>query len=109
MDVFVIPVASDRYELYCESGTDADEIEQPVEPPESATGWRRWKPRVVVARLRARFSQMLQAAEQRRHQERDEQPQGWLARTQERMLAWIAERIAEQRLLWNLRRQTAAV
>ena len=109
MDVFVIPVARDRYELYCETGTDADEIEQPVEPPESSTGWGRWKPGAVATRLRARFSQMLKAAEQRRHQDRDEQPQGWLARTQDRMLAWIAERIAEQRLLWNLRRETAAV
>jgi hypothetical protein len=25
---------------------------------------------------------------------------------QERIIAWVAERIAEQRLLWNLRRQT---
>ena len=30
-------------------------------------------------------------------------------RTQERTLAWMVERIAEQRLLWNLRRETAAV
>ena len=53
---------------------------------------------------------MLEAAVQRQRQEDpDDEPQGWLARTQERMLAWIAERIAEQRLLWNLRRETAAV
>ena len=116
MDVFVIPVARDRYELYCETSADADEIEAPVAPPESFTGWRRWKPGAVIARLRHRisqmrdtFSQMLKAAEQRRHQERDEEPQGWLMRTQERTLAWMAERIAEQRLLWNLRRETAAV
>jgi hypothetical protein len=28
---------------------------------------------------------------------------------QERTLAWVAERIAEQRLLWNLRKQTTAI
>jgi len=116
MEVFVIPVARDRYELYCETAADEDEVAETVAPPESATGWRRWKPGAVMARLRVRFiaaratfSQMLKAAEQRRHQEHAEEPQGWVAKTQERMLAWIVERIAEQRLLWNLRRETAAV
>jgi hypothetical protein len=32
-----------------------------------------------------------------------------MGRIQERTLAWVAERIAEQRLLWNLRKQTTAV
>jgi hypothetical protein len=36
-------------------------------------------------------------------------PSGWFARAQRRMMAWAAERIAEQRLLWRLRGQTAAV
>ena len=109
MDVFVIPLAGDRYELYCETGTGADEIVQ-TEAVREPTGWRRCKPGAIIRRLRARFSQMLEAAEQRQRQgDRDAEPQGWLARTQERMLAWIAERIAEQRLLWNLRRETSAV
>jgi hypothetical protein len=110
MDVFVIPVARDRYELYCETGTDVDDVTEAVDAAETVSGWRRWKPRAVIARVRRRFSQILAAAEQRQRQEHCEaEPQGWLARTQERMLAWIVERIAEQRLLWNLRRETSAV
>ena len=61
------------------------------------------------ARMRQRFSEMLQAAEQRRHVQTSREPQGWVARLQDRMMAWVAERIAEQRLLWNLREQTEAV
>jgi hypothetical protein len=110
MDVFVIPIAGDRYELYCETGTGAGDVVETAAAPEPVSGWQRWKPRAVITRLRARFSQMLEAAEQRKRQEHgDGEPQGWLARTQDRMLAWIAERIAEQRLLWSLRRETSAV
>lgn len=96
MEVFVIPVARDRYELYCESPPDADELSEPA-------GGR-------FARMRQRFAQMLQAAEQRQRQgAAPVEPQGWASRLQDRMLAWVAERIAEQRLLWNLRRETAVV
>ena len=54
---------------------------------------------------------MLKAAEERQHRRASEpeEPRGWIGRVQERTLAWVAERIAEQRLLWNLRKQTTAV
>ena len=54
---------------------------------------------------------MLKAAEERQHRQPldREEPRGWAGRLQERTLAWVAERIAEQRLLWNLRKQTTAV
>jgi hypothetical protein len=98
MDVFVIPVGTDRYELYCEQADDVGEGDADVPP----TG--------VVGKLRHRFAAMLRAAEERRHrQDADPEPKGWLGRMQDRMMAWVVERIAEQRLLWNLRRQTAAV
>jgi hypothetical protein len=98
MDVFVVPVGPDRYELYCESGGD---LEVEPEPP----------PEGLLGKLRHRFSVMLKAAEERQHQHPDERTQarGWIGRMQERTLAWVAERIAEQRLLWNLRKQTTAV
>jgi hypothetical protein len=97
MDVFVIPFAGNRYELYFEQAHD---IELDDEPPASG----------FFGRLKQRFTHMLRAAEERqRRGHQDEAPKGWLAWTQEKMLAWVAERIAEQRLLWNLRRETAAV
>jgi hypothetical protein len=95
MDVFVIPIGRERYELYCEPSDSEPELEGPQ------TGF--------LARLRHRFTVMLRAAEERQHDHTREEPKGWLGRVQDRMMAWIAERIAEQRLLWNLRRHTAAV
>lgn len=98
MDVFVIPIGSDRYELYTEEEEDPD-----AEPEPPATG--------VVGRLRQRFRIMLRAAEDRRREGRPAEhvQKGWLGRAQDHLMAWVAERIAEQRLLWTLRTQTAAV
>ena len=62
---------------------------------------------------------MLRAVEDRQHRRGDlhaarerggvEPRDGLLRRLQNRILGWVARRIAEQRLLWNLRRQTSAV
>jgi hypothetical protein len=62
--------------------------------------------------MRHRVEVMLHAAEQRRQHGRgddDPVPASWSGRLQERVLGWVVERIAEQRLLWNLRREAAAV
>jgi hypothetical protein len=94
MEVYVVPVGPDRYELYCEPGAE----------PETGEG----EPAVgFIGRLRRRFSEMVRAAEDEEHEARPE-PRGWLARLQRRSLGWVAQRIAEQRLLWNLRRHAAA-
>lgn len=97
MDVYVIPIGRDRYELYCEpaadSGSDAEGV--------PATG--------VLGRLRHRFRVTLRAAEERQHRPADAADIGTSRRLQDRALGWIATRIAEQRLLWNLRRRTNAV
>ena len=99
MDVFLISVGRDRYELYCESSTDAEGTVESL-PPSG-----------VFGRLRERFTTVLRAAEERqhRHDDTDDPRRGWLGRLQDRALGWVAQRIAEQRLLWNLRRETAAV
>jgi hypothetical protein len=109
MDVFVIPVGADRYELYCEHRA---EIEPEAEGPPA--GW--------MARLQRRFGQILRDAEDQEEQvqqedredqaqgpTRREAPRGLAGRLQARLMSWIVERIAEQRLLWNLRTRTAAV
>jgi hypothetical protein len=97
MDVFVIPVGPDRYELYCEQPAAGDE---PID-----TGQRG-----LFARLKLWFGGFIKAAEERQRNgaDVDPAPQGWAGRLQDRAMAWVVERIAEQRLLWNLRRQTAA-
>ena len=52
MDVFVIPIGADRYELYCEAPIDAPE------PEAGASG--------IIGRIRYRFAVMLHQAEERR-------------------------------------------
>jgi hypothetical protein len=91
MDVFLIPLGLERYELYCESPAEAPSLE-----PDS-TG--------IIGRLRHRFAVMLHEAEERRHGGAPSTAVTRRARLQERIMAWVAERIAEQRLLWNLRRE----
>jgi len=97
MDVFVIPVGRDRYELYSEQPVAGDE---PIEP--ETRGW--------IGRLRRKFGGLIRAAEQRNRQgtSADDAPKSWVGGMQDLAMAWVAERIAEQRLLWNLRRETTA-
>ena len=96
MDVFLVPVGNDRYELYCEvSDEPADEVE------ERDAGF--------VRRLIHRFREMVAEAERERRQGVPEvAPRGWLGRIRARTLRWVAESIAEQRLLWHLRKQNSA-
>ena len=100
MDVFVVPVGPDKYELYCETNPDAPVAEEAV-------------PAGFLGRLRAKFAAMLKAAEERQHRHPGEADPAdklsWAGRVQEHAMGWVAERIAEQRLLWNLRGQTTAV
>jgi hypothetical protein len=95
VDVFLVPVGPQRHELYCEA-VDPFAAAPADAPP---TSW--WRKQID------RFRATLHEAEQERVRgERGEAPerQGigrWLIRK-------IAEAVAEQRLLWNLRNETAA-
>ena len=97
MDVYLVPVGGERYELYCEV---PDEPEEPAaEPP---TGFFR--------RMKHRFTTMLAEAErERRHGHPEPEHVGMARRVKARSMRWVAESIAEQRLLWHLRRQDARV
>lgn len=102
MDVFVIPVGREQYELYCEPSADPEAEAEAV----PATG--------MLGRLRRRFMAMLRAAEDRQHRRRGaaggtDLKVGPYKKVQDQLLGWVAQRIAEQRLLWNLRRQSSAV
>lgn len=94
----MIPVGPDRYELYCEQPIVADSPDADSDKPG------------IVGRLRARFRKFLRDAEERqRAGGLPPEPQNWMGRMQDRAMAWAVERIAEQRLLWNLRGSDAAV
>jgi hypothetical protein len=96
MDVYLVPVARDDHEPYCEV---PDEPEDAAGAPE--TGF--------FGRLKARVSAMLAEAERERRQDQSaHESRGVFGRVKARTLRYVAESIAEQRLLWHLRRQTAA-
>jgi hypothetical protein len=98
MDVYLVPVGPRRFELYCES-----DAEPAPERPEGTSGlWRRWY---------EKFTAILAAVEREQDGSRavpraSAGPGGLASRLRARGLRWIAERIAEQRLLWRLRGQT---
>ena len=100
MDVFLVPVAPDRYELYCE---EPDEPEPPEQEGAPAAGFFR--------RLMVRFREQLAEAERARHilpEPGDARP-SFLIRAKNRTLRWVVESIAEQRLLWQLRGKDAVL
>lgn len=97
MDVYVIPVAPDRYELYCEhDGADNDVVGD-------------MPPKGRFASMVANFKEALARVEQERlsgETRVHEGPRTWTDRMKDRALCWIAEKIAEQRLLWRLRNES---
>lgn len=105
MDVFVIPLGAGRYALYCEPTAPAESDVAGADAPEG-----------LIGRVRERFAGLVRAAEERHHRRSAPAAHGgdtprasWLARQQDRIFGWVAQRVAEQRLLWNLRGHTAAV
>lgn len=94
MDVFVIPLGRDHYELYNEQPVELDH------DPAPSPG--------LVSRGLKRLSAWLRDAEDRQRDTSRGRPTSWAGRLQDRALAWVVDRIAEQRLLWNLRGATAA-
>lgn len=94
MDVYLVPIGADRYELYCEVP------DEPHGGKDQGGG--------VFHRLAQRFRGMLAEAERERRQGHAEPVQGVAGRVKARTMRWVAESIAEQRLLWHLRRQPHA-
>jgi hypothetical protein len=95
LDVYLVPIARDRYECYYEA---EEEEEEPIDP--AAQG--------LFARMKRRFNEQLKEAEEARHQKAIEEPRTFFGRIHKRTMRMIAERIAEQRLLWHLRTAEAA-
>ncbi|HEY3384005.1 MAG TPA: hypothetical protein VGK32_19750 [Vicinamibacterales bacterium] len=94
MDVYLVPVGRARYELYCESANE------PVAPTLA-------QPSGVWRRLLDTFRSVVEAVEREHdHRTRGDDPapppEGWTGRMRVRVIGWVAEKIAEQRLLWRL-------
>jgi len=98
MEVFLIPTNSPRYELYCEVGAGPA-----VGPGENVSrGWKRWLVNQFVVVVGS-----VEAAKHGAVRRRAAREQRTIARrVHDRVICWLAERIAAQRLLWHLRGQT---
>lgn len=96
MEVYLIPVGADAYEPYCEVEDDFAQ----TTAGEARQG--------IVRRLIDRFRAMLAAAEAERRGPAPPPSPTLAGRLKRRALHWIAERVAEQRLLWHLRLQDEA-
>jgi len=99
VDVFLVPVARERYELYCEA---------PDAPAADGTA----PPQGFFTRLKHRVNEQLAEAERERRRggpHPDDAPLPFFGRVKSRTRRWVAEWIAEQRLLWQLRGETDAL
>ena len=100
VDVYLVPIGPAGYELFCESAESED-----VDPVEDAARG---------GRFHARFRRMMAEVQEQRRARRlaavpadPAEPQPWLIRLRNTVVGWVAEAIAERRLLWHLRKQTA--
>jgi len=94
LQVYIIPIGRDAYELYLEREIVVEDA----------------VPAGVFGRMRARFASLLRDAEDRDGPSSEASRAAWWgSRLQARLLEWVAERVAEQRLLWSLRGTVAAV
>ena len=91
MTVYLVPATANRHELYCE----------PSSPPPSAEV----REGTLWGRLVAGFKRMVEEGEAEREGRPDVSERGRLRRMITRR---VAEAVAEQRLLWHLRHETAA-
>src|SRR5688572_12804249 len=97
MDVYFIPLGPDRYELYCDEAGDPEDLID--DAPRSGR----------LSSIIDKFKATLARVEQERlsgEKPVDDGPKTWTERMKDRSMCWLAEKIAEQRLLWRLRKQS---
>ena len=100
MEVYLLPVGRDRYELYCEAGASTSH-----EPSSHGR----------FARIIDRFRTVLATVEEEERRQHQDAPShaavrpGPVERAKRKVLRWMAERLAEQRLLWRLRNVNGVV
>ena len=100
MDVYLVPLGEARYELYCEVA------DQAVSDTDAGSAG-------IFKRSRRWFRELLAAEQEQRQARRaartaKQSKRGMARRVRDGLLRWVAEAIAEQRLLWHLRRQHEA-
>ena len=99
MDIYLVPAGRNYYGLYCEV-----EDRRHAGPEDSRGGWR--------AAISRRFYRGLAFLEEERRERLAKaaaaERRTYAQRLRDRLLGWLAERVAEQRLLWFLRSEQSA-
>src|SRR5262245_3853026 len=90
MKVFLVPVGPAEHIPYSE-------------PSETVASDTAGEQEGFLAGLTRRFREVISVAEQTRRSQDDGAETGWAGRAKRWGLRWLADRIAEQRLLWQLR------
>jgi hypothetical protein len=99
IEIHLVPVGSQGYELYCE--VDGKTV---VHADGEGRGLRS-----RISRAFHRALIYIENERQRRHERAHQSHRRtWVQRVRDRVMAWTAERVAEQRLLWHLRTEHAA-
>ena len=103
MDVYLVPAGPDGYELYCEPHREgAGQSDEQRSGWRARLSWTFWQAR--ISRTFRRVLTYLEQERERRAVRRAARHRGTLMqRVRDRVVAWLAERVAEQRLLWRLR------
>ena len=97
MDVYFVPLGPDRFELYCDEAGDPEDLVGDVQPTGRLAS--------IVSKFKAALARVEEerlSGDTRAH----EGPRSWTERLKDRSMCWLAEKIAEQRLLWRLRKDT---
>jgi hypothetical protein len=98
MDVYLLPVGTDRYEFYCEENGDAEILVSDVQPSgRFAAVWEKFK--AALAQVEKERQSGIPRSQLG--------PRSWTERMKDRAMCSVAEKIAEQRLLWRLRNETS--
>lgn len=94
IDVYLVPTGAERYELYCEVAASVVPDQEP-------------HPRSLWGKAMATFRRALAEGEQSRRGAAPETESGF-GKVRRFVMRKIADAVAEQRLLWHIRRETAA-
>lgn len=108
MDVYLVPIGHGRHELYCEVHDEPDAAVD-TEQADTSTRMGRAKARFITPLVQRAHKAIADAEREWRDRQagRLEEPTGRWGRAKAATRAWIAEKVAEQRLLWHLRKQDA--
>ena len=100
VDVYLVPIGPGGYELFCESA-EGEDVDPANEAPRGGRFHSRFRRMIVEAQRQRRARRLAEVPAD------PDAPRPWPVRLRNMVVGRVAEAIAEWRLLWHLRKQTA--